>query len=120
MKRIFILIALCFPVSGVLAQVMTMDDCMVYAVNHSVSVGKQENVLDDARNNYRQSVASLLPSVSASVSASTNFGRSIDPETNSYTTVSTFGNSYGLSASMPLFAGKCQVFSKHLNSLTSL
>ena len=28
------------------AQVMTMDDCMVYAVNHSVSVGKQENVLE--------------------------------------------------------------------------
>ena len=87
------------------AQVMTMDECMAYAVEHSVSVGKQENVLDNAKMNYRQSVASLFPSVSAGVSASTNFGRSIDPETNSYTTVSTFGNSYSLSASMPLFAG---------------
>lgn len=87
------------------AQVMTMDECMAYAVEHSVSVGKQENVLDNAKMNYRQSVASLFPSVSASISASTNFGRSIDPETNSYTTVSTFGNSYSLSASMPLFAG---------------
>ena len=84
MKRIFILIALCFSVSGVLAQVMTMDECMAYAVGHSVSVGKQENVLDNAKMNYRQSVASLFPSVSAGVSASTNFGRSIDPETNSY------------------------------------
>ena len=73
------------------AQVMTMDECMAYAVEHSVSVGKQENVLDNAKMNYRQSVASLFPSVSAGVSASTNFGRSIDPETNSYTTVSTFG-----------------------------
>ena len=99
------MIALCFSVSGVLAQVMTMDECMAYAVEHSVSVGKQENVLDNAKMNYRQSVASLFPSVSAGVSASTNFGRSIDPETNSYTTVSTFGNSYSLSASMPLFAG---------------
>lgn len=87
------------------AQVMTMDECMAYAVEHSVSVCKQENVLDNAKMNYRQSVASLFPSVSASISASTNFGRSIDPETNSYTTVSTFGNSYSLSASMPLFAG---------------
>lgn len=43
--------------------------------------------------------------MSAGVSASTNFGRSIDPETNSYTTVTTFSNSYSLSASMPLFAG---------------
>lgn len=87
------------------AQVMTMDECMAYAVEHSVSVCKQENVLDNAKMNYRQSVASLFPSVSANISASTNFGRSIDPETNSYTTVSTFGNSYSLSASMPLFAG---------------
>lgn len=100
-----IIIAGCLSFMIASAQVMTMDECMAYAVEHSVSVGKQENVLDNAKMNYRQSVASLLPSVSASVSASTNFGRSIDPETNSYTTVSTFGNSYGLSASMPLFAG---------------
>ena len=106
MKRVFmIIIAGCLSFMIASAQVMTMDECMAYAVEHSVSVGKQENVLDNAKMNYSQSVASLLPSVSASVSASTNFGRSIDPETNSYTTVSTFGNSYGLSASMPLFAG---------------
>ena len=100
-----IIIAGCFFFMDAPAQVMTMDECMAYAVEHSVSVGKQENVLDNAKMNYRQSVASLFPSVSASISASTNFGRSIDPETNSYTTVSTFGNSYSLSASMPLFAG---------------
>lgn len=100
-----IIIAGCLSFMIASAQVMTMDECMQYAVEHSVSVGKQENVLDNAKMNYRQSVASLFPSVSAGVSASTNFGRSIDPETNSYTTVSTFGNSYSLSASMPLFAG---------------
>lgn len=100
-----IIIAGCFFFMNTPAQVMTMDECMAYAVEHSVSVCKQENALDNAKMNYRQSVASLFPSVSASISASTNFGRSIDPETNSYTTVSTFGNSYSLSASMPLFAG---------------
>lgn len=106
MKRVcMIIIAGCFFFMVTPAQVMTMDECMAYAVEHSVSVGKQENALDNAKMNYRQSVASLFPSVSANISASTNFGRSIDPETNSYTTVSTFGNSYSLSASMPLFAG---------------
>ena len=106
MKRILMTItAVCISFMAATAQKMTMDECMSYAVEHSVSVGKQENVLDNARMNYEQSIASLFPSVSASVSASTNFGRSIDPETNNYTTVSTFGNSYGLSASMPLFAG---------------
>ena len=106
MKKIFtIIVAGCILSNAAPAQVMTMDECMQYAVEHSITVGKQENVLDNAKMNYKQSVAALFPSVSAGVSASTNFGRSIDPETNNYTTVSTFGNSYSLSASMPIFAG---------------
>ena len=39
------------------AQVMTMVECMAYAVEHSIMVGKQENVLDNAKMSYRQSVA---------------------------------------------------------------
>ena len=84
---------------------MTLDDCMAYAVEHSTSVGKKINALDDAQQDYNSSVASLFPSLSASVSGATNFGRSINPETNNYTNVSTFSNSYGISGSMPLFAG---------------
>lgn len=105
MKNIFVIFTLAGSVTLATAQTMTMDECMAYAIEHSVTVAKQENSLDNARMAYKQSVAELFPSVSAGVSASTNFGRSIDPETNSYTTVSTFSNSYNLSSSMPLFAG---------------
>ena len=105
MKNIFAIFTLTASITLATAQTMSMDECMAYAVGHSVSVAKQENSLDNATINYRQSVAGLFPSVSAGVSASANFGRSIDPETNSYTTVSTFSNSYDLGASMPLFAG---------------
>ena len=105
MKNIFAILTLSGSITLATAQTMSMDECMAYAVGHSVSVAKQENSLDNATINYRQSVAGLFPSVSAGVSASANFGRSIDPETNSYTTVSTFSNSYDLGASMPLFAG---------------
>ncbi len=105
MKNIFAIITLFANIAFATAQTMSMDECMAYAVGHSVSVAKQENSLDNATMNYRQAVAGLFPSVSAGVSASANFGRSIDPETNSYTTVSTFSNSYDLGASMPLFAG---------------
>ena len=105
MKNIFAILTLSGSITLATAQTMTMDECMAYAVEHSVSVAKQENSLDNAVINYKQSVVGLFPSVSAGVSASANFGRSIDPETNSYTTVSTFSNSYDLGASMPLFAG---------------
>lgn len=106
-KSVFTFLVLNYLTLAVFAQSqpMTMDDCMRYAVEHSATVGKKINDLDNARQEYKASVASLFPSVSASVSGSSNFGRSIDPETNSYTNVSTFSNSYGISGSMPLFAG---------------
>lgn len=84
---------------------MSLDDCMRYAVEHSTTVGQRANALGSARAAYAQAIASALPSVSASVGAGENFGRSIDPETNTYNDVTAFSNSYSLGASMPVFAG---------------
>ncbi len=86
-------------------QPMTLDDCMAYAVEHSTTVGQKRNVLGAARTDYAQAIASALPSISASAGATNNFGRSIDPETNTYNNVQTFNNSYNIGASMPVFAG---------------
>lgn len=87
------------------AQTLTIDDCMRYAVEHSTTVGKQRLSADDNQANYNEAVASLFPSLNANVGASTNFGRGIDPATNSYTNVTTFSNSYGVSLQMALFDG---------------
>ena len=87
------------------AQTLTIDDCMRYAVEHSTTVGKQRLSADDNQANYNEAVASLFPSLNANVGASTNFGRGIDPATNSYTNVTTFSNSYGISLQMTLFDG---------------
>ena len=54
---------------------------------------------------YIASIAALVPSISASASATTSFGRSVDPETNTYTTVANLDNSYSLSGQIPVFAG---------------
>ncbi len=78
---------------------------MRYAVEHSTSIGQRELALEDRKAEYAEALASLFPAVSASVGGATNFGRGIDPATNSYTNVTTFSNSYGLSGSLPLFAG---------------
>lgn len=105
MKKIFTLFIFTVSFTYAMAQIMTMDECMAYAIENSISVGKQKNSLENSEMNYRESVAMLFPSLSAGTSGSVNFGRSIDPETNSYTTKSTFSNSYSLSSSMPVFAG---------------
>ena len=84
---------------------MTLDACMAYAVEHNPNVRQQVY----ANRNYRQehiaSIAALVPSISASASATTSFGRSVDPETNTYTDVSNLSNNYGVSGQMPVFAG---------------
>ena len=87
------------------AQQLTIDDCMRYAVENSTAVGKQRLAADDNKTNYQEAVASLFPSVNAEVAGGLNFGRGIDPATNTYTNITTFGNSYGISGSVPLFDG---------------
>ena len=87
------------------AQPLTIDDCMRYAVENSTTVGKQRLAADDNKANYQEAIASLFPSVNAEVAGGLNFGRGIDPATNTYTNVTTFGNTYGIGASVPLFDG---------------
>lgn len=84
---------------------MTLDACMRYAVEHSPAIRRQDYANRNYRQDYIASVAALVPSVNGAVSASTSFGRSVDPETNTYTDVSNFDNSYSASGQMPLFAG---------------
>lgn len=104
-KLIFTILVSNFLTLGVSAEKLTLDECMRYAVEHSTTVGKQRLSADDNQANYNEAVASLFPSLNANVGASTNFGRGIDPATNSYTNVTTFSNSYGVSLQMALFDG---------------
>ena len=92
-------------ITNISAQALSLDDCMRYAVENSVAVGKQNLALDDSKINHAEAVASLFPSINGSVGGAVNFGRGIDPATNAYTSVTTFNNAYGISGSMPLFDG---------------
>ena len=49
------------------AQPLTIDDCMRYAVENSVSVGQKQLAHDDSKTNYSEAIASLFPAVNGSV-----------------------------------------------------
>lgn len=83
----------------------TLDDCMLYAVEHNYEVKSSQLAYDDTRSDYRSAVASFFPTVGASLGADFSFGRSIDPETNTYNNLKTFNNGYSLSVSWNIFAG---------------
>lgn len=80
-----------------------MQDCMRYAVENSYAVMRASNRLLAARQDYTAAIGDHLPSLSASVGAGGNFGRGIDPATNTYVNTATFNNGYSASASMPVF-----------------
>ena len=107
MKRISIVLCvsavLCFNTAQ--AQEWTMQQCMQYAVEHNHDVKRAELELDNYKAQKTGAVGSFLPYVDAGIGAQYNFGRAIDPETNTYTDVSTFYNGYQLLASLPVFDG---------------
>ncbi len=84
---------------------MTLHDCMQYAVDHSPKTKIQELTNDSRRLDHRDAYLNLIPSVGGNVNGYTSFGRSIDPETNTYTNTSSFSNSYALSGSYDIFNG---------------
>lgn len=104
-KLIFSILVSNFLTLGVSAEKLTIDDCMRYAVENSTTVGQKKLALDARKADQAEAIGSLFPSISASVGGVMNFGRGVDPATNSYTNVTTFSNSYGLSGSMTLFDG---------------
>ena len=86
-------------------EVWDVDRCMSYAVAHNRTVRQRELEADNARMDRMKAIGSFLPGVSASTGIQYNFGRSVDPETNTYNTVSTLNNAYSMEASMPIFRG---------------
>ena len=90
----------------VMPQVMSLHDCMEYAISNSTKVRIQEAASGDARLDRRDAALALFtPQISAQTYAYYNFGRSIDPQTNTYFNTTSFHNNYGVSAGYDLFDG---------------
>lgn len=83
----------------------TLNQCINYALKNNLKLQESEMNAELARLSYHQSLWNMLPSVSGGSDAGKNFGRSVDPATNSYVNTAFFNNSYYLGASVDLFRG---------------
>ena len=91
---------------GGAAAAMTLRECMEYAVSNSTKMRIQQAAIGDAQIDRRDAALKLFtPSLSAQTYAYYNFGRSIDPQTNTYFNTTSFHNNYGLNAGYDLFDG---------------
>ncbi len=87
------------------AQSLSLEQCMRYAIEHNTAVGKQISDNKNRKQNRVESFASFFPSVNADAGLNTAYGRSIDPETNTYTHMGNISNRYGVDAFMTIFDG---------------
>lgn len=101
-------------------KVWTLKECMEYAVQNNTRVSSQEARNKIHTQNYREAVARLLPSVEADVSANFNFGRGLDSETNTYTDINSFGNTYGISSGVVLFDGLAGITRARIQKVNAL
>lgn len=106
MKRFLFFFTLCASGVGVSGQeAWDVQDCIDYALEHNRDLKKQQWTARGNRTQQVEAFMAFLPSVSASSGINYSLGRSVDPETNTYNTVSNFSNSYSASLSLPLFQG---------------
>ena len=85
---------------------MNLRNCMEYALAHSTQKEIQRADYDDALVQRREAILrAFTPQVSAGTNAYSNFGRTIDPETNSYISTTSFSNGYSVNAGITLFNG---------------
>ena len=85
---------------------MSLKECMEYAISNSTKIRIQQAAIGDVQIDRRDAALALFtPQISAQTYAYYNFGRSIDPQTNTYFNTTSFHNNYGVSAGYDLFDG---------------
>ena len=105
-ESVVIALALVGMTSAKAQTTMSLHDCMAYAVSNSTKMRIQQAAVGDARIDRRDAALKLFtPQINASTYAYYNFGRSIDPQTNTYFNTTSFHNNYGVSAGYDLFNG---------------
>lgn len=81
----------------------SLEECITYATAHNVSVQQADVQARISALQLEQSKAAKIPTVSFSTNAGGQFGRSIDPTSNTFINSQIGYQSYGLQTGITLF-----------------
>ncbi len=84
---------------------MTLQECIEYAFNNSLSLKQAVNGIEMARLSDKQYKQARYPNISGSSFGALQLGRTIDPTTNSFDTRDIYSQSFGLDFSLALYSG---------------
>lgn len=83
----------------------SLEKCISYAIENNIALKRQQVQTEQNRTNLKQSRAALLPNLNFQSSGAMNFGRSVDPVTNTITFNQNIQNSYFMGSNITVFNG---------------
>lgn len=115
------------PIHGQTAKKWSLDDCIEYALTHNISLKMKNVARQQAEEDWKQSKADLLPSLSASTSQSMGYrplvNSGVSTVANGTVTSSMkksyYNGSYGINASWTLWNGNQNTNTIRLNKLNA-
>ena len=113
MKKLFIIIILTLAGTLMVAynslgqeNKWTLEECVLYAIEHNIQVKQQELAADFQQNALKQSKYNLVPSLNGGAGHSYSFGRALDESTYDFFENQTVMSDYfSLNSSITLFNG---------------
>jgi outer membrane protein len=100
------IVLLCFLTLSVTAQeTWSLERCLLYAMEHNIQIKQSMLNQQSAEQGKKQALALMFPDLNANVGYNSNFGRSIDPGTNSFVNQTVNSNNFWLGTGVTLFNG---------------
>jgi outer membrane protein len=84
---------------------LSLQQCIEYAVQHNMQYQQSTMDLQQQTNNLNKTRANILPTLNGYANQNYNFGKTIDPTTNLFTTQNNRSNTFSLSGDLMLFSG---------------
>lgn len=108
MKNILFLVFLLYMFSSEAQSAWTLQDCINYALNHSISLRQRALNNEMNQNNTVQSKAGILPTFNAGASHVYNFGKTVDRFTNTFADTRVLSQNFFLSGQLVVWSGLTQ------------
>lgn len=83
----------------------SLEKCVDHALTNNIQIKQRSLIIESSNADVLQSKLNMLPDLNGFANHSYNFGKSVDPYTNDFTTERVRTNNFNLSSSVTLFGG---------------
>ena len=105
MRKLVTVLLVFSSLIGNAQEVWDLEKCIKYAWENSLNITQTQQSEQLEAINQKEAQHAKYPNLNGTGSLQWNFGRSLDPVTDAFTTSTFFSNNFGLNAGVPIFRG---------------